>query len=79
MPGAASQSSMHGSISLRTGELAIFGRHFKDFDLAVVPVSPDQLRMYFSSSTEWPLAASPFTPMARETSSIGSGTSSGKA
>ena len=48
-PGAASPSSMPGSISLRTGELAIFGRHFKDFDLAVVPVSPDQLKMYFSS------------------------------
>ena len=48
-PGDASTSSMPDSISLRTGELTVFGRHFKDFDLAVVPVSPDQLKMYFSS------------------------------
>lgn len=46
---SASSPSMPDSISLRTGELKLFGRRFKDFDLAVVPVTPDQLKMYFSS------------------------------
>ncbi|MFT3849484.1 MAG: YhdP family protein [Propionivibrio sp.] len=49
--GAATEASpsMPDSISLRTGELTLFGRSFKDVDLAVAATTPGQMKMYFSS------------------------------
>lgn len=45
----ASAPPMPDSISLRTGDLTLFGRSFKDVDLAVNNTTPGQFRMYFSS------------------------------
>ena len=46
-PGTA--PSVPDSISLRTGDLKVFGRSFKDVDLAVTNTGSGSLKMYFNS------------------------------
>ena len=46
---AGGTPSMPDSISLRAGELTVFGRNFKDVDLAVATPTPGALKVYFNS------------------------------